>query len=704
MKFGKQVRFVCVKGWSDSYIPYKELKRLVKHYVHSLAESRNASTPEEDLLEIRKSVMHEFLAIVRGHLTRIASFYLEHYLEKDCEIQSIHFELEDACVNEDPSEQSEKAFHKRIYSAMLGLYELRTFLEVNRTGGRKIVKKFSKLFQAPEAKVEYEVVEKECFGHLPDIVHLMRSLEDSLVTVKRRISPDPSSKSRPEIITELHASIENALLWKQSTVLAKFESATFRHNELLLNPVRLKPWPLIVAVVFLVLCLSWQWTRSLEYRAQRCLGIVGFAGILWASGAIPLWLTSFSVPFLGVLCKVTSYPTISVGKMMQQAMMSPTVLLTIGGFTIAAALRETEMDKRLATIVLQKASANVRVFLLSLIVLNAFIAMWISNVTSTMIVVTLVAQTLKQIPAGSDYGRAVILAIAVGGNLGGMMTPLSSPQNAVTIESVETVARDFGLPLTLSFTEFFATALPFSLICCLFAWGLLQLKFKMDLASVPSVPPSKTDFGWQQILVSVVSIATISIWISLPFGGDAVFSDFGIVAFIPVLIFYASGVLPPRRLADLPWNIIFMLMGGNGLGKAVAESGLMGVIARLLEQFLGEMALWTSVLVVCACVLVIDIFLTHTVSSMITLPLVCAFAATSGHLRLYAMAACMTTTALQVLPVSSFPNMCASALQDPYGKPYVTSSEVIKWGVSMTFVCFASVMSIYYGIGLAYGL
>ena len=110
-------------------------------------------------------------------------------------------------------------------------------------------------------------------------------------------------------------------------------------------------------------------------KAQRCLGIVAFCSVMWATSAVPLWLTSFCVPFLGVVCKVLPYDFESVGKIIEQSTMSPTVYLTIGGFTIAAALRETEMDKRLATDVLRKASSNRRVFLLVLIILNAFIAM-----------------------------------------------------------------------------------------------------------------------------------------------------------------------------------------------------------------------------------------------------------------------------------------------------------------------------------------
>jgi di/tricarboxylate transporter len=228
--------------------------------------------------------------------------------------------------------------------------------------------------------------------------------------------------------------------------------------------------------------------------------------------------------------------------------------------------------------------------------------------------------------------------------------------------------------------------------------------FKMDIDDVPPVPQAKTDFGWRQKVVSVVALITIGIWVSLPFGSEYAFSDFGIVAFLPIVIFYGSTILPPSRLADLPWDIILLLMGGNGLSKIVSESGLMRVIENLMQNALGHMALWPSLLVVNLCVLVIDFFLTHTVSSMITEPIVCAFSALSGHMPLYAMLACMTTTASQILPVSSFPNICASTLVDDSGRQYVKTSDVIKWGITITIVSFTSVMTVYFGLGLAYGM
>jgi hypothetical protein len=67
--------------------------------------------------------------------------------------------------------------------------------------------------------------------------------------------------------------------------------------------------------------------------------------------------------------------------------------------------------------------------------------MWISNVSSTMIVVTLVAQMLKQIPVGTDYGRVLILGSQPVG-IWWNGRPLSSPQNAVAIESVAKVTGE----------------------------------------------------------------------------------------------------------------------------------------------------------------------------------------------------------------------------------------------------------------------
>jgi len=47
-----------------------------------------------------------------------------------------------------------------------------------------------------------------------------------------------------------------------------------------------------------------------------------------------------------------------------RALMDPTVLLILGGFTIASALHKYHLDRRLAVIVLKQAGNNAKLFLL----------------------------------------------------------------------------------------------------------------------------------------------------------------------------------------------------------------------------------------------------------------------------------------------------------------------------------------------------
>jgi phosphate transporter len=63
-------------------------------------------------------------------------------------------------------------------------------------------------------------------------------------------------------------------------------------------------------------------------------------------------------------------------------MFSPTIMLLIGGFTIAAVLSKTRLDVMTATRVLNAAGTRPSVVLLCLMFVATFASMWISNVAA----------------------------------------------------------------------------------------------------------------------------------------------------------------------------------------------------------------------------------------------------------------------------------------------------------------------------------
>ena len=71
-------------------------------------------------------------------------------------------------------------------------------------------------------------------------------------------------------------------------------------------------------------------------------------------------------------------------------MFSPTIMLLIGGFTIASALSKTAIDRVLITKVLSLAGTRPSVVLLAFMGVACFASMWISNVAAPTLCFSLI--------------------------------------------------------------------------------------------------------------------------------------------------------------------------------------------------------------------------------------------------------------------------------------------------------------------------
>ena len=99
------------------------------------------------------------------------------------------------------------------------------------------------------------------------------------------------------------------------------------------------------------------------------------------------------MPFLCVVLRVVRsddklhlrLSTKDATKYIFAAMWTPTIMLLLGGFAIAAALSKYDIAKRIATFVLSKAGTKPRVVLVTNMFVAAFASMWISNVAAPVL-------------------------------------------------------------------------------------------------------------------------------------------------------------------------------------------------------------------------------------------------------------------------------------------------------------------------------
>jgi len=170
-------------------------------------------------------------------------------------------------------------------------------------------------------------------------------------------------------------------------------------------------------------------------------------------------------------------------------------------------------------------------------------------------------------------------------------------------------------------------------------------------------------FTGVQYFISFVTLATIALW-CVTHQLEGVFGDMGVVAIIPMVMFFGTGILTKEDFNNFLWTIIILAAGGLALGKAVASSGLLHTIAGQITEGVDGMSLYGILVIFAGMILVVATFISHTVAALIILPLVQQVGANmkDPHPNLLVMGSALMCSAAMGLPTSGFPNMSQLSL------------------------------------------
>lgn len=257
---------------------------------------------------------------------------------------------------------------------------------------------------------------------------------------------------------------------------------------------------------------------------------------------------------------------------------------------------------------------------------------------------------LRNLPAGSDMSKAVIIGIAMASNIGGMLSPIASPQNVVAIGIMEPEP---------TWGQWFFIVIPVGVISLGLIWVLLLVSFRPGRGTtIVPIRPVRDAFTGIQWFVSVVTLATIGLWCA-SHTLEGVFGDMGVIAIIPIILFFGVGILTKEDFNNFPWTIIILAAGGLSLGKAVNSSGLLHTFTGAITDEVRGLSLYGILVVFSTLILVIATFISHTVAALIILPLVydVGKGLDEPHPNLLVMAGVLMCSAAMALPTSGFPNM-----------------------------------------------
>ncbi|KAG2437638.1 hypothetical protein HYH02_011277 [Chlamydomonas schloesseri] len=508
----------------------------------------------------------------------------------------------------------------RFQDLYISLHDLREFLHINKEGFRKIIKKHDKLTRAVDLRARWW---PNVEAHLApaakqaELDGAIAQLTDHYAVLYTRGDVAQAEEQLSRGLRE-HITVERNTVWrdmaamerKYAAVSVKQAAAPGARVTWLRTHAR---WLKLAGavLVFLVLANVQVWPGAENEPRNNCLALLVFASLLWSLEAVPLFVTSMALPLLivalGVLVDHTKDPPQRMTPQQAapaifHAMFSQTIMLLLGGFSIAAALSKHAIAKQVAVAILSRVGRKPRNVLLAAMFTATFASMWISNVAAPVLCFGLIQPILRTLDPGHPFAKALVMGIALASNVGGMTSPISSPQN---IFAIERMSLDGRPP---SWLAWFAVALPVAVACNFVCWGLLLLCYQPGkaIAEVRPIKPNTDPINGTQVYIIVVSLLTVAAWCANTFlqrevhkSIYATTGEMGVIAVVPLVAFFGFDVLNKDDFNSFLWNVVMLAMGGLSLGEAVKSSGLLAALALSISDLVTGLSLWQVATIFC---------------------------------------------------------------------------------------------------------
>lgn len=602
-------------------------------------------------------------------------------------------------------------FKKRIIDLFVAMSELKQFVQLNETGMRKILKKYDKITKS-ELKDRYmsEVVRAQ----QPFQSETMARLEECINKLIQLYAKVVTAGDMDVALQQLKTYLREQVVWQRNTVWREMigierraQGAALERTvmggakrpdyepakpTLLRTPcgsfmlpswLNISSFYLVVAFTVLVCLLK---VPSLRFfprvEEQNCLALLVFCTILWATEVIPLFVTSLLVPLLVVTLRVARteghddrrMTASETTKWIFSQMFAPNMCLLLGGFTLAAALSKYGIDKILATKVLRLAGTRPSTVLLAHMGVACFASMWISNVAAPVLMYSLIQPILRNLPQKSPYASSLIMGIALASNIGGQTSPIASPQNLIALQYMKQ---------PVGWLQWFAITIPVSGLSLIVIWFILLWSYGTGRGTTIKRFNESTDrFTRIQWFISGVSVATIVLW-CLEKKFEWLVGDMGIIAIVPMILFFGTGILTKEDFNTFLWTVVFLAMGGIALGKAVTSSGLLESLDDVIQEIVKELPVWQILVCLLSIGLVVATFISHTIAAVLLVPIAAQVGESleNPHPRLLIMATALVASAAMGLPVSGYPNQIAVSMEDDLGDRYVTVKDFLRVGI-----------------------
>ncbi len=444
---------------------------------------------------------------------------------------------------------------------------------------------------------------------------------------------------------------------------------------------------------------------GLEPAQQSLAAVMVFTIIYWLSEAIPIPVTGVLAISLCVLLGVAPVDDIFA------AFGDSTLFVFIGAFIIAEAMTSHGLDRRFAFRVLSIPGVSRTTYgvIIAFGAIGASVSAFISNTAATAMLLPIglgmmgalagliARETGVEDPTRLRFGTCLMLMIAYGASVGGLITPIGSPPNLIGMGIIAEQTNT-----NISFFEWTITAFPIVLVMFAALCVILILLNRPEINRIPGAgeyiaeersrlgPISRG--GRNTLLVFAVAV---TLWllpgvVNLILGDESAIYTFlserldeGVVAIVAATLLFVLPVNWSERRFTLNWNeavqidwgTILLFGSGIVLGSLLSETGLAETLGEGLVNALGVTSLFAITIVAVIIAVLISETTSNTASAAIVVPIVIPIALAAGvNPVIPALAATFGASYGFMLPVSTPPNAIV------YGSGLIPITKMVRSG------------------------
>lgn len=463
------------------------------------------------------------------------------------------------------------------------------------------------------------------------------------------------------------------------------------------STVRKRIASLILAVIILLLFISLpsdlfnteNTSVILTSEGKMALGVLAFVIILWITEALP-----FAVAALAGLLLVPLFGLMPFKETVAYGFGNSVVVFFIGVLILSAGLTRSGLADRLTALMIGKVGFEPRRLVFIFMAVGAFLSMWIVNMSVSAILLPIGLNILRRCrcePLKSNFGKALMIAVAWGPAIGGISTPVGNGANIVALGYLRELAG-----VQIDFLRWMIVGVPAALLVLPLAFLVLVRIFppeKLDQdifdqsSLLQALPDGQAKLKTTELKALVIFCLAVLFWVGDPlllhFTGITI--PLEAVALGAAVIFFLPGIdLLKWKEAqqEVDWGAIVLIAAGLSLGAVIFETGAAEWLASIAFSPLGAMSMAVRIFLAVLAVEFLKVFFSsNTVTGVILVPLVIALAVQMGLDPWMLAGPVAIATSLAFLLVTSSPTNVI-----PYASGYFSIRDFIKAGIPLTII------------------